>query len=62
MVSLGFGVGVVPHIVLDNSALAETVRVLDVQPELAPYEVGLFAQEKRLASPIIDALWSEQGL
>ena len=61
MVSLGFGVGVVPRIVLDNSPLAHTVRVLDVRPELAPYEVGLFALEKRLASPLIKAFWSLQS-
>jgi len=36
MVSLGFGVGVVPRIVLDNSPLAGTVRVLDVSPALTP--------------------------
>lgn len=58
MVSLGFGVGVVPRIVLDNSPLAQTVRVLDVNPGLADYEVGLFALEKRLSSPIIKAFWS----
>lgn len=58
MVSLGFGVGVVPQIVLDNSPLADTVQVLDVQPELEAYEVGLFTQEKKLASPIINAFWS----
>jgi LysR family positive regulator for ilvC len=60
MVSLGFGVGVVPRIVLDNSPLREKVRVLDVRPELAPYQVGLFALEKRLSSPLIDAFWSLQ--
>lgn len=61
MVSLGFGVGIVPRIVLDNSPLADQVRVLDVRPELAPYEVGLFALEKRLASPLIGAFWSGTG-
>jgi LysR family positive regulator for ilvC len=59
MVSLGFGVGVVPRIVLDNSPLADTVRVLDVRPALAPYEVGLFALEKRLVSPLINAFWAQ---
>jgi LysR family positive regulator for ilvC len=58
MVSLGFGIGIVPRIVLDNSPLADTVSVLDVKPDLAPYEVGLFALEKRLASPLISAFWS----
>lgn len=59
MVSLGFGVGVVPQIVLDNSPLANTIRVLDVQPELEPYKVGLFTLEKKLSSPLIHAFWSQ---
>ena len=59
MVSLGFGVGVVPQIVLDNSPLAQTVHVINVQPALEAYEVGLFTLEKKLASPIINAFWSQ---
>jgi LysR family positive regulator for ilvC len=59
MVSLGLGVGVVPQIVLDNSPLADTVRVLDIKPALEAYEVGLFTLEKKLASPLINALWSQ---
>jgi LysR family positive regulator for ilvC len=60
MVSLGFGVGVVPQIVLDNSPLAEKVEVLKVTPALRPYEVGLFTQSKKLKSPLIAALWAQQ--
>ncbi len=59
MVSLGFGVGVVPKIVLDNSPLADRVQTLALQPELQPYEVGLFALEKRLKNPLIHAFWSQ---
>ena len=59
MVSLGFGVGVVPQIVLDNSPLEDTVQVLCVQPELEAYEVGLFTLEKKLASALIKAFWSQ---
>ncbi len=58
MVSLGFGVGVVPQIVLDNSPLAGRVDVLRVSPALAPYEVGLFTLEKKLRSPLIAAFWA----
>lgn len=57
MVSLGFGVGVVPRIVLENSPLKHAVQVLEVRPALAPYEVGLVTQEKKLASPLIRAFW-----
>ena len=59
MVSLGFGVGVVPRIVLDNSPLAGKIRILKVRPELEPYEVGLFTLQKKLKSPLIDAFWSQ---
>ncbi len=59
MVSLGFGVGVVPKIVLDNSPLADRVRILQNAPALKAYEVGLFALKKKLQSPIISAFWAQ---
>lgn len=58
MVGLGFGVGVVPKIVLDNSPLKDRVQVLSVKPELPHYDVGLCVLNRRLKSPIIDALWA----
>lgn len=58
MVSLGFGVGVVPEIVLKASPLARQVTELPVRPALAPYEVGLFTLEKKLRSPLIAAFWA----
>jgi LysR family positive regulator for ilvC len=60
MVSLGFGVGVVPEIVLDASPLAGQVQILPVRPALAPYEVGLLTLERKLRSPLIAALWAER--
>ena len=59
MVSLGFGVGVVPQIVLDNSPLAKKVKVLKVRPDLEAYEVGLFTLTKKLKSPLIEAFWAQ---
>jgi len=58
MVSLGFGIGVVPRIVVDNSPLAAEVVELGVQPALAPYDVGLFTLERKLRSPLIRAFWT----
>ena len=59
MVSLGFGVGVVPKIVLDNSPLSGKVKILDIRPRLEAYDVGLFALKKKLKSPLINAFWSQ---
>lgn len=59
MVSLGFGVGLVPKIVVDNSPLVAKVTAFAIQPELAPYEVGICAQEKRLKSPLLQAFWQQ---
>ncbi|WP_445158573.1 HTH-type transcriptional activator IlvY [Halomonas sp. E14] len=59
MVGLGFGIGVVPKIVLDNSPLAERVRVLAVKPELPHYDVGLCVLDRQLKRPLIQALWDE---
>jgi LysR family positive regulator for ilvC len=59
MVSLGYGVGVVPEIVLRNSPLAQKVAIVQDQPELAPIEVGLCTQKKRLQDPLIKALWDD---
>jgi LysR family transcriptional regulator, positive regulator for ilvC len=58
MVSLGLGVGVVPQIVLDNSPHATRVRMLDVQPGLTPYDLGLFTLRRHLKNPLVAAFWS----
>lgn len=57
MVSLGFGIGVVPKIVLDNSPLIDRVQILNVQPELEPYDIGLFTLKKTLKNPLVEAFW-----
>lgn len=57
MVSLGFGVGVVPGIVLANSPLAGKVRVLDVRPQLEACEVGLVSLKKNLSNPLVRVFW-----
>lgn len=57
MVALGVGVGVVPELVLRNSPMANRVRVLNVQPELEPFSIGLCCQSQRLNEPLLQALW-----
>ncbi len=57
MVALGFGVGVVPELVLANSPLKEKVQVLEVSSPLAPFAVGLCASVQRLENPLVKAFW-----
>jgi LysR family positive regulator for ilvC len=58
MVALGLGVGVVPELVLQSSPLASKVKVIDVQPPLRPYAVGLCAQASNLDNELLKAFWS----
>jgi len=57
MVSLGFGLGIVPEIVLENSPLASEVKIISHQRQLPSIDLGFFAQEKNLSKPIIKAAW-----
>ncbi len=57
MVSLGFGVGLVPMIVLDNSPLQHRVTQIPLANPFGDYEVGLCVLRKRLRNPIIKAFW-----
>jgi LysR family positive regulator for ilvC len=60
LVSLGCGVGIVPRIVLEESPLASRLRVLDTDDALDPlgeFRVGICTQRKKLASPLVRALW-----
>jgi LysR family positive regulator for ilvC len=40
-----------------NSPLKEKVQVLDVQPPLSPFAVGLSALAQRLENPLVKAFW-----
>ena len=61
MVALGFGIGVVPELVLKFSPLKEKVRVLNVQPPLMPFAIGLCARNERLNNPLVQAFWEAAG-
>ncbi len=58
MVSLGFGVGLVPRIVADNSPLLEKIEFVKAKPALAPFSVGLCTLRRKLSSPTISAFWA----
>ena len=58
MVSLGFGVAVVPELVIQHSPLQQTTRILPWLTDLAPFELGLCALEDGLCDPLLQAFWS----
>ena len=58
MVSLGFGVAVVPELVIEHSPPQATVRQLPWFSELAPFQLGLCATAGRTQDSILNALWS----
>jgi LysR family positive regulator for ilvC len=60
LVSLGCGVGIVPRLVLDESPLRGKLAVLDADDggaALGEFRVGVCTQRKKLAAPLIRALW-----
>ena len=57
MVSLGFGIGIVPEIVLNQSPLKEKVQKLDVSPPLPPYAIGVVCLTHRQTDPLIAAFF-----
>ncbi|OED42636.1 transcriptional regulator IlvY [Endozoicomonas sp. (ex Bugula neritina AB1)] len=59
MVALGFGMGIVPKIVLENSPLADQVQILNIHPQLQAYDVGVCVLEKKLKNPLINVFWSQ---
>ncbi|MDA3832564.1 MAG: HTH-type transcriptional activator IlvY, partial [Spirochaetales bacterium] len=57
MVSLGYGVGVVPSLVLEKSPMQDQISILDVSPALQPFTIGLCTLKKKMAHPKIQAFW-----
>ncbi len=65
MVGLGFGVALVPEIVIASSPLKSSVLPIDIEPEFQPFGIGVCALAKRLDDPLVKAFWdvaSQPGL
>ena len=56
MVALGFGVGIVPSIVLDNSAQSHQVIAIDID-DIESYQIGLCCHTRKQDEPIIKAMF-----
>jgi len=57
LVALGCGVGVVPKLVLEKSALRDRISELAAKPALPPFHIVLCVRERSLSNPVIRALW-----
>jgi len=57
LVSTGCGVGVVPELVVQRSPLKPEVRVVEVEPALGEFRVGVCTERKALHNPLVAAFW-----
>jgi LysR family positive regulator for ilvC len=62
LVALGCGVGVLPKLVVDNSALRHRVTEVPSRPALRPFHLGLCIRERSLANPLVAAVWERAFL
>ncbi|MDA0710935.1 MAG: HTH-type transcriptional activator IlvY [bacterium] len=57
LVGLGFGVGVIPELVLEKSMIQTDVQRLDVKPALPDFRVGLCVKKSKRNLPVVRAFW-----
>lgn len=57
MVSLGFGVALIPKVVVDNSPIKERVQVVATPDPVPAFDVGLVTKKAYLQQPIFNAVW-----
>ena len=56
MVALGFGIGIVPSIVLDNSAQSNQVIAINID-DIESYQIGLCCHTRKQDEPMIKAMF-----
>jgi LysR family positive regulator for ilvC len=59
MVALGCGIALIPSVVVDNSPepVRNRVQIIEHGTPVAPLELGVCVQVKRLQEPLIEAFW-----
>jgi len=58
LVSLGFGLGIVPSLVRENSLIQDKIQVLPDVPDLEPYHVGICMNRRKSQTPMLQAFTS----
>lgn len=56
--SLGCGVGLVPQLVLEKSALNAELKMLHNGPDMGVYDIGICAKKSRIEDPVVQAFWN----
>lgn len=59
VVSLGFGVAVVPELVIAHSPVVHAISALPWLDSLKPFSIGVCAQQRRLEDPLLAAFWRQ---
>ena len=57
LVALGFGIGLVPELVITHSPFRDKIRVIESAPVLQAFRIGLCVLKSRLGLPVIRAFW-----
>lgn len=58
LVALGYGIGIVPQLVLDATTITDQLITLPADPPPEPFTLGLCARRIDLHRPLISALWT----
>ena len=57
LVALGCGVGVVPRLVFEKSALRDRITEIPVRPPLRTFRIALCVRERSVSNPLVAAVW-----
>jgi LysR family positive regulator for ilvC len=58
MVALGCGISIVPKAVVEQSPVSNNIEILNLKPELKPFNVSLCVNKNRFNEKIIEAFWN----
>ncbi|ROR98619.1 LysR family positive regulator for ilvC [Sinobacterium caligoides] len=58
LVSLGFGVGLVPELVIDSSPMRSSVRVFSTGQQMEDLTIGVVVKRQRMKDPLLQSFWS----
>ncbi|MDC0612119.1 HTH-type transcriptional activator IlvY [Vibrio sp.] len=57
MVALGYGIGVAPDVVINNSPVRDKIQRLPESELMKPFKLGICCKRSQLDGPIVKALW-----